>query len=171
VLSLHESSIGPTIRLIERPLIVRCRSQIESVTRSRPTRHHISADDYCQPFCGYRESRFYRLFFIDCPIAAAAAAIPSGYFVPTILDQPFRSTITKYSSTKRFTTSSTIKSSTSIRCSAIKSSIAEYSSTNYSVLFYLPYFTALAICIYYYYYYRYNYCHYYYYYYRYCYYF
>ena len=58
--------------------------------------------------------------FINYPTAATAAAISSSYFVPAILDLLFRSTITEYSatedfSTKCFTTSSAIKSSTFIR--------------------------------------------------------
>ena len=96
--------------------------------------------------------------FIDCPTAAAAAAIPSSYFVLAILDQPFRSTVTKCS----FTTSSAIESSASIKCFTIKSSTAncfvftKYTATKcafsqslftedsfakYSVLFYLLHFT------------------------------
>ena len=75
--------------------------------------------------------------FINC---FTAAAISSSYFVFAILDLLFRSTVTEYSATedsftKHFTTSSAIKSSTFIRCSTIKSSIAECSSTNYSILF------------------------------------
>ena len=86
-----------------------------------------------------KNSAFTDCSFIDCPTAAITAAIPSSYFVPAILDQLFRSTVTKYSatedsSTKRFTTSSTIKSSVFIRCSAIKSSIAKRSFTNYSII-------------------------------------
>ena len=78
-------------------------------------------------------------------------------------------TITKYSTTedffiKCFITSSTIKSSIFIKYFAIKSSIAKCFSINYSILFYLLYFTALAVCVYYYYYYYYSYCYYYYYY-------
>ena len=115
-------------------------------------------------------------FFINCPTAATVTAILSSYFIPAILDLLFRSTITEYSATKDssikyFTISSAIKSSAFIKYSTIKSSIAECSSTNYSILFYLLYFTALAICIYYYYYYCYSYCYYYYYYCRCCYYF
>ena len=78
----------------------------------------------------------------------------SSYFVLAILDQPFRSTITKYSvtedsSTKHFTIFSAIKSFTFIRCFTIKSSITKCSSINYFILFYLLYFTVLAVCVYY----------------------
>ena len=123
-----------------------------------------------------KNSAFTDCSFIDCPTAAVATAIPSSYFVPAILDQLFRSTVTEYSATedssiKRFTTSSAIKSFVFIKYSTIKSFIAECSSTNYSILFYLLYFTALAVCVYYHYYYCYSYCHYYYYYCRCCYYF
>ena len=86
-----------------------------------------------------KNSAFTDCSFINCPTAAIAAAILSCYFIPAILDQLFRFTITKYSvtedsSTKYFTTSSTIKSSVFIKCSTIKSSIAECSSTNYSII-------------------------------------
>ena len=86
-----------------------------------------------------KNSAFTDCSFINCPTAAAAAAIPSSYCVPAILDQLFHSTITKYSatedsSTKHFTTSSAIKSSIFIKYSAIKSSIAKCSSTNYSII-------------------------------------
>ena len=105
-----------------------------------------------------KNSAFTDCSFINCPTAAAAATIPFSYFIPVILDQLFRFTVTEYSaaedsSTKCFTTSSAIESSAFIRCSAIKSSIAQCSSTNYSILFYLLYFAALAVCVYYHYYY------------------
>ena len=86
-----------------------------------------------------KNSAFTDCSFINCPTAAAAATIPSSYFVPAILDQLFYSTIIKYSATedsftKHFTTSSAIKSSVFIRCSTIKSSIAECSFINYFII-------------------------------------
>ena len=105
-----------------------------------------------------KNSAFTDYFFINCLIAATAATILSSYFVLVILDQLFCFTVTEYSatkdfSTKRFTIFSAIKSSTFIRCFTIKSSIAKCFFTNYFILFYLLYFTALAVCVYYYYYY------------------
>ena len=70
---------------------------------------------------------------INCP---TTAAIPSGYFVPAVLDRLFRSTVTKHSATKdsstkrSFTTFSAVESSAFIRCSTIKSFITGYSAAH-----------------------------------------
>ena len=82
-------------------------------------------------------SYFTNCSFINCPITAT---ILFSYFVSAILDLPFRSTITEYSTTedsfiKRFTIFFAIKSFTFIKYSTIKSSIAKCSFTNYSILF------------------------------------